>query len=400
MEGSVFMLGLALEGGGAKGAFHMGAFKAFLDEGYNFDGIAGTSIGALNGAIIAQGDFEAGYKLWENMDNSLFFDIEQMQMQKILNRKVDKETIAYLSSKIKNVIDNKGLDTGKIRSLLDDIICEDKLRKSKMDLGIVTVSVPGLKPLELYKEDIPCGKIVDYLMASANFPIFKIEPIDGKFYIDGAFYDNCPINLLIRKGYKEIIAVRTLGIGRSRKMEDENVKVINIIPSENLGRTLNFDNTRIQTNLKMGYCDTVRMIKNLKGKNYYILPENDELFFKSVISIPEEVIYKIGEVLLLPKMESRRMLFEKIFPAMAAYLDLPINSTYQDIIISLFECIAEERNIDKYKVRSFNDFVLDIKNNSLVNSGNIRKTKMLSVFAEEAIVKKVAVEVLNAFIVT
>lgn len=393
------MLGLALEGGGAKGAFHMGAFKAFLDEGYQFDGIAGTSIGAFNGAIIAQGDFELGYKLWEDMDSSLLFDIEKIQMQKILNRKVDKETIAYISLKIKDIIDSKGLDTSKIRTLLDNIINEDKLRESKMDLAIVTVSVPDLKPLELYKENIPYGKMVDYLMASANFPVFKIEPIDGKFYIDGAFYDNCPINLLVRKGYKEIIAIRTLGVGMSRKIEDENIKVTNIIPSENLGRTLNFDNNHIQTNLKMGYCDAMRVIKKLKGVTYYIFPEDEKLFFKRVYSIPQDLIYKIGEIMLLSNMEPRRMLFEKIFPFLNEHLKIPINSTYQDTIIGLLELIAEDRDIERYKVRSFNNFVEDIKNNPLVNSKNIRKTKIFSLFSDETIVKKVGEEFLNAFII-
>ena len=39
------MLGVALEGGGARGAFHVGAIKALLEEGYEIDGIVGTSIG-------------------------------------------------------------------------------------------------------------------------------------------------------------------------------------------------------------------------------------------------------------------------------------------------------------------------------------------------------------------
>jgi len=216
------MLGLALEGGGAKGAFHMGAVKAFLDEGYVFDGVAGTSIGALNGAIIAQGDFDLGYQWWEKMDTSLLFDIDQTHIQNFMNKKIDKEVLFYLSSKVKNIVENRGLDTKKIRETLKLIIDEEKLRQSHTDFGIVTVSMSDLKPLELYKEDIPYGKMIDYLMASANFPAFRIEPIEGKFYIDGGFYDNCPINLLSRKGYQEVITIRTMGIGRIRKIEDEN----------------------------------------------------------------------------------------------------------------------------------------------------------------------------------
>ena len=52
------MLGLVLEGGGAKGSYHAGAIKALHESGYSFDGVMGTSIGAINGAIVAQGDTE------------------------------------------------------------------------------------------------------------------------------------------------------------------------------------------------------------------------------------------------------------------------------------------------------------------------------------------------------
>ena len=66
------MLGLALEGGGAKGAFHIGAVKALLENGYEFDGVVGTSIGAFNGALISQGDFEKAYDLWINMGHPCY----------------------------------------------------------------------------------------------------------------------------------------------------------------------------------------------------------------------------------------------------------------------------------------------------------------------------------------
>lgn len=64
------MYGLVLEGGGAKGAYHIGAYKAIMEEGIEIRGIAGTSVGALNGALIAQEDFEKAYNLWYNMSFS------------------------------------------------------------------------------------------------------------------------------------------------------------------------------------------------------------------------------------------------------------------------------------------------------------------------------------------
>jgi len=80
------------------------------------------------------------------------------------------------------------------------------------------VALTDLKPLELYIEDIPKGMVVDYLMASANLPFFKLEKINGKLYIDGGFFDNLPIKLLTAKGYKDIIAIRLYGIGRTRRI--------------------------------------------------------------------------------------------------------------------------------------------------------------------------------------
>ncbi len=390
------MLGLTLEGGGAKGAFHMGAVKALLEEGYKFNGVSGTSIGALNGAIIAQGDFQLGYEWWENLNTSSLFDIEQSQIEKFLNKKIDKEVLAYLSSKIKSVIEGKGLDTSKIRETLDNIINEDKLRNSGIDFGIVTVSISDKKPLELYKEDIPYGKMVNYLMASASHPVLKTEPIDGKRYLDGAFYDNCPINLLVKKGYKEVIAVRTLALGRVRKIKDKSVKVTNIIPSEGLGGTLKFDNNLIRRNMKMGYCDAMRVIKGLKGKKYYIRPVDNNELFSCLLLFPDEAICEIGRCMGLPLMEPKRVLFEKIFPGLSRMLKLPIASTYQDIIIGVLEHMAHERGIERYKIRDFKSFYEEIKSKPVDKSViQSPRKKLPIVFAKDLILNKMGEELLE-----
>ena len=70
------MRGLVLEGGGAKGAFHAGALKALFERGYTFDGVTGTSIGAVNGAMVAQGDFDLCLELWQSASPSMLFDCD------------------------------------------------------------------------------------------------------------------------------------------------------------------------------------------------------------------------------------------------------------------------------------------------------------------------------------
>ena len=90
------MRGLVLEGGGAKGSFHIGVLKALFESGYTFDGVAGTSIGAINGAIVAQGDFDKLYDLWYSATPSLLFDFDESMVERILDKDYDKNVIKYI----------------------------------------------------------------------------------------------------------------------------------------------------------------------------------------------------------------------------------------------------------------------------------------------------------------
>ena len=371
------MLGLALEGGGAKGAFHIGAVKALLENGYEFDGVVGTSIGAFNGALISQGDFEKAYDLWINMEPSMLFDIEDECMRNIVHNGLTKETIKYISSRTINLIENRGIDTSKIRRVLYENVDEYKLRTSNIDFGMVTVSIPDFNPVDVYKEDIPAGKIRDYIMASANFPGFKLYPIDGKYYIDGGIYDNCPVNLLIRKGYKDIIAVRTSKNDKFSNIINKDVRIRSIIASEDLGNALIFDNDLIRRNITLGYFDAIRMVKNLKGRKYYIEPFEEVFFFDILNNIPENVILQIGETLKVPQMDSKRMLFEKIIPTIADLLKLPNTATYEEIFIGLLEVIAEKKSVEKFNIYSINEFIDAIEKTSPIESRDERKRRHL-----------------------
>lgn len=355
------MYGLALEGGGVRGAFHMGAVKALLEEGYEFGGITGTSIGALNGAVIGQGDFEAGCRLWESIDAPLLFDIEEKQYRKLLDRKIDRELIMKLAARMGEIIENKGIDTSKMRSLVEGIVDEKKLRESGVDFGLVTVSITDLKPLELYKEDIPQGKLVDYIMASASFPGFKAAPIEDKYYIDGGFYDNCPINLLAQKGYREIIAVRTLGMGIVQNVRYRNVKVINIFPSEDLGMMMDFNSGLIKRNLQMGYYDTMRILRGLKGRRYYIIPEGENDIFQLLCSLPDKLVEELAKIFKVKKMPARRMLFEGVIPRLVSVMKLDASSDYIDIFIGLLEVLAEDCEVNRYRIYTVRELVSEIE---------------------------------------
>ena len=258
------MRGLALEGGGARGAYHIGVMKAYLESGYEFDGFVGTSIGAINAAMLAQGDFEKALELWENISMEQVFDADEQMIFHLMGAfefRHDRKSLSRTRKAITKIIKGRGMDTTKIKSFLETYIDEDKIRKSGKDFGLVTVSMTELKPYELMLEDIPKGKLINYIMASATVPGFQPETIEGKKFLDGALYNNCPVNLLVRKGYGKIIAVRTKSPGVLKRIKG-NAEVLTVAPSRSLGNLLSFSQALSEANIGLGYHDALCAIKS------------------------------------------------------------------------------------------------------------------------------------------
>lgn len=354
-----------LEGGGAKGSYQVGAWKALKELGIEINGVAGTSVGALNGAMIVQGDFEKAYEIWSNITPSSIIKIDDKLFEKIKNLDVTPDNIQIFIKNLKEILKNKGLDISPLRKLISRHIFEDKVRNSGIDFGIVTVSISELKPLELFLEDIPEGKLNDYLIASASLPVFKLEKVDGKLFLDGGFFDNLPINLLVSRGYKDIIAIRLYGMGRNRKVNKKGLNITYINPSDNLGGTLDFTTERAQENLNMGYFDTLRVLKRYKGKKYCIISNyKEDYFLNLLLKIDEKNVMDIANKLGLPEsIPYRRLLLEKIIPKLTEILDLENTATYEELVIAVLEKAASQSNIDRYRIYEFDKFFDEVMGN-------------------------------------
>lgn len=357
------MYGLVLEGGGAKGAYHVGAFKALRELGIEIGGIAGTSIGAINGAMMVQGDYDLLEKVWYSINSYELFDLDQKAIVDLKNLNLQEINFSYLLHQSKEILNNKGLDTSKIRALFDTYVDEDKIRNSNIDFGIVTVDLTDKKPLELYMENIPRGKLIDFLIASANLPAFKIEEVDGKKYLDGGFYNNLPIGLLCKKGYKDIIAVRTMAMGVVRRVREKDVRITYIQPADgSLGGmlgALDFNREKADQLIKLGYYDTMKVFKKLKGFRYYCIPYEGD-FIKLLIEYllgNREKIKSIAKILGFEDVSMDRVLFEKIMPRLENILDMKGRADYEDICVRLAERIAEKLNIERFKIYTTLDFL-------------------------------------------
>ena len=110
--------GLVLEGGGTKGAYQIGAYEALRDLGIKITGIAGTSIGALNGAFIAQGDFKAMKDIWVNYDYKSFMDIDEDTYERYKNIEMKAKNLHDVVDLMNKARKKQGIDITPLRKLL------------------------------------------------------------------------------------------------------------------------------------------------------------------------------------------------------------------------------------------------------------------------------------------
>ena len=355
--------GLVLEGGGTKGAYQIGAYEALRDLGIKITGIAGTSIGALNGAFIAQGDFEAMKDIWVNYDYKSFMDIDEDTYERYKNIEMKAKNLHDVVDLMNKARKKQGIDITPLRKLLEEKIDEDKIRKSNIDFGITTAYWDGkIFPQLLYVEDIPRGRLVDYLIASASLPIFDLDKLDDKLYLDGMFSDNIPINMLAQRGYDDIVVIRLvddfLGKRIINKYNNLNLKVI--VPSQSLGGSLNKDKDHMESNIKLGYLDTMKAYKRYDGVKYFFNLDckyNEDYCFKKISSLSEDTINDLCYLLNIKKEVSRRVLMENIVPKIIDILELDKDSSYKDIFYSIYERKLEENNINRIELYDFNKVV-------------------------------------------
>lgn len=258
------MKALVLGGGGAKGSYEVGVFKALRKLHMKFDIVTGVSIGSINGAFYVANEYKKCLKMWQKITTSDLFDVA-------IGSKMSKEDIKLLVKQMST----GGISFSNAYNFLKKNINEEKVRKSKIDYGLVTVSLTNKKPRFLTKEQIPYGKLVDYICASSIcYPFVQAQDINDESFIDGGFYDGIPINLAIDMGATEILAVDLSVLAINKKPKDKNIKVDVIKMKDKTPLTLTFTKEYADKNIKYGYNDTMKHFNKLDG-NIYTFKKND-----------------------------------------------------------------------------------------------------------------------------
>ena len=368
-------LGLVLSGGGSKGAYEIGVYKALKKLHKNIDIVTGTSIGAINGLFIVQKDLRGALKLWKNISFKTIYDEDSFPIME--DEKLSKIYMQYA----KSFINEGGLDIYKMKSLFDKSFKPYKFYNSNVDYGLVTYNISQNKPVLKIKEELPKENIKDYVLASAScYPAFKPYLIDGEMYIDGGYYDNLPINLAIDLGATEIIAVDLRAIGFKKNIKKKAVDITYIVPRNKIGSFLVFDKNQAKKSIKLGYNDTMKTFGKLEG-NYFTFKKYN--LIKNYNKYAENFEEKLKEIFKV----SDNKILNKIFET-DIFKGILNNKTLYNNFNNLIETAGKIFNFDEstiYNIYSYNKGLLTaLSNTEFINLEEISiKNKNLENFLDK-----------------
>lgn len=308
--------GLALSGGGAKGAYHVGVLKALAELGILVDAVSGASIGALNGAIVSTaGSLVKAHKnldkIWQTLGHDKVIamsDTAPLYLGMLASLGVASRAMpvastgALVAARIAEYI---GLDISPFNGhLLDDShlvkLLEDYIRPEKLNCGLpfyvsVYETEGGFQDLAnvvkalfrmgntrnseyFHIQSLPDAEMQELLMASAALPVlFRAREIRGKRYTDGGQGDwyggggNTPVKPLVDAGCNTVIVVHLSDGSLWDRSLYRDVNIIEIRPQSNLlfnggvSDVLGFDARRIDLWTKQGYDDGIHCLKRVFG---------------------------------------------------------------------------------------------------------------------------------------
>jgi NTE family protein len=204
---------LLLQGGGALGAYHIGAFEALHQAGFGPDWVAGISIGAFNAAIIAGNEpadrLEKLVGFWHAISRPDLLDIAPFLPLQVLHNQISSsEAMAFgqpvffspraISPYFLNEAEPDTIsfyDTSPLYETLPRFVSFDRInRKStRLSLGATNVATGELEFFDNDTQSIGAAHVI----ASGSLPPgFPATEIGGQFYWDGACVSNTPLDAL------------------------------------------------------------------------------------------------------------------------------------------------------------------------------------------------------------
>lgn len=263
---------LVLGGGGARGAFEIGVWKALNELNYQPDIVTGTSVGALNGALFLQDTLDDAEKMWKQIETS---NILEYTFPLSMDSFHDYQR--SLGGFFIKAIRQNGFSSRPLKKLIDQYLNNEKIiRDQKIVFGLSLTNYRTREIEYIFLKDIPHGKLKEYLLASSSlYPAMEKTYINGTPYIDGGYRNNMPIRMALDQNPDEVIVVDVQGSGLIKKTHRlDHKKVLWIGTKWPLGDLLLFHHARTELNIQIGYWETMKLAERYTGF-WYCFEEED-----------------------------------------------------------------------------------------------------------------------------
>ncbi|MGX6962696.1 patatin-like phospholipase family protein [Vagococcus xieshaowenii] len=264
---SQYTEGLVLSGGGAKGAYQIGVWQAIEEHARQFPVITGTSVGALNGALIMQGDFDVAKKMWEDIATNKILDFP-------VNDELDSYDTNHLVENIqlfiKSALMNKGVSTEPLKKMIETLLSVEKIKANPSRFYICTTRLKMMSEKVIDIKEQSNEDVYLWLLASSSFfPAMAATTIEQEPYIDGGYRNNIPIDVALAKGANSLLIVDIEGPGVTKTHKiSPTVPIIYLKSYWSLGTVLLFDHERSKWNIKLGYLEMKKKLGELSGYLY------------------------------------------------------------------------------------------------------------------------------------
>lgn len=289
-----FRVGLALGGGGSRGAYQIGILKALEEKGIlkQIRHVSGTSIGAINTMMVmANFSYERMLEVWEKLNNAHIYG------QKFSNFKLSRLGLFSLQELYQEL--SKEIKISEIRnSRVHGYATATKLKKGSFIDQVLFYRMKKVV-FDLNEIDDPHKAT----LASASIPfVFGTTKVLEESYIDGGALDNCPIQPLIDHGCNIIFAVPVERMFKIKTFNKLPILLINLKPRKLFSKipidVFNFKIETIEKRANYGYQMGLLMIEKLKLKGYL----NDDLVWNCPNEFKHIRLDKIEEINLKEKM--------------------------------------------------------------------------------------------------
>lgn len=279
-------IGLVLAGGGGKGAYQIGIWKAMREMGVdkNITSIAGTSVGALNSVLFTSGNYDAAENIWLNISPEQILTkhsaekalkkIECAGLQAVMTAIAERLSMMYglgmsvtvlVAANILEFIKDGAFSRNTLAKIIDEKADLKYVSVSEIKTYAICTKMPKLEERCFLLNGNNPERIKNIILASSAIPlIFSPQKIDGDEYYDGGLCCNNPVEILYKNGYRNIISV-PLKLDDSINMTRfKDARIIEIVPKKNLGNaltgTLDFTADGAKSRIEQGYNDAMEIL--------------------------------------------------------------------------------------------------------------------------------------------